>query len=647
MKKTIARILLMTVLPCFAAGCESFLDVQHYVKDMTQYDSVFVKRTTTEQWLWDVYSSLDNTPSLSNGYLYYASDESIFVDSDGTCEQYQNCTYSPTNQLFEDRYSALYTGIRTASIFIHNVYKCEELSQVNRERMEGEARFLRAFFYFTLVSQYGPVPLVPDEGQDISLSYEELALPRAPMDQLVEFMVADLERAARVLPTEYSTSYVGRVTQGAALALRAKVLLYAASPLYNGNTDMFEVRDDQGNSLISQTVNVSKWARAAAAAKEVIDLGFYELYFAKKTEATIPLASNVPTDDFPNGAGNIDPYQSYRELFDGDVPITINNEFIFARLGGAANPNILVNNSFPYSHRGVNKMGTTMKQVNAYYMRDGRDRNQSSEEYPYYTSGFTDGETGDPFVPANCHRMWLNREPRFYASIAYNGCVWENATADASLQNFRCNYYRSGADGKTLSRPYNYPPTGIGILKFYNPEDSWDEAGRQTHKAHPIIRYADVLLWYAEALNELPDGETYTYSSVLTGTPITITRDVSEMRRAFSQVRFRAGLPDLGDAEYQSADTFRDRLKRERQIEFFMEGARYFDLRRWKDAEVEENTPVTGMNVDMQGTQTQRERFYVETPVQLNKVFMQKMYLWPFSYTEMQRNARLTQNPGW
>ena len=156
-----------------------------------------------------------------------------------------------------------------------------------------------------------------------------------------------------------------------------------------------------------------------------------------------------------------------------------------------------------------------------------------------------------------------------------------------------------------------------------------------------------MLLWYAEALNEIPEGAEYTFNNVITDQPIVVRRDVAEMRKAFSQVRFRAGLPDLSDAEYESVATFRDKIKRERRIEFFMEGIRYYDVRRWKDAETDENEPIMGLNVDMKGSGTQKERFYTPTPTQISKVFMAKMYLWPFSDAELQRNTKLTQNPGW
>lgn len=481
--KTIRNIIILSLFALSAARC-SFLDVENYTRDMQQYDSIFLKETTTKQWLWNVYSSLTDAPAFNSGGTFYASDEMVWNDSEQACQKYHNCQYSSSNQLWEDRYAKMYIGIRTASIFIHNVAKCREVSQTEREHMEGEARFLRAYFYYTLLKQYGPVPVVPDEGQDISLDYNELAIPRASMDECVDFIVTDLERAARILPTEYASTWIGRATRGAALALRAKVLLYAASPLFNGNTDLFNLKDNEGRTLIPQEYDASKWARAAAAAKEVIDMNLYTLFTVRKSDDTVPLADNVPTANFPNGAGDIDPYESYAQLFNGETPLTLNNEFIFMRQGGTADVNFFVGRAFPYSHKGSNDMAATLKQVDAYYMRDGRDKDQASEEYPYYTEGFTDGSTNDPFVPSDCHRMWLNREPRFYASIAYNGCIWENGTADQSLQNFRCNYYRAGQDGKQLSRPYNYPLTGIGIRKPTTPTiRGTREAARPTNRS--------------------------------------------------------------------------------------------------------------------------------------------------------------------
>ena len=344
--KTIRNIIILSLFALSAARC-SFLDVENYTRDMQQYDSIFLKETTTKQWLWNVYSSLTDAPAFNSGGTFYASDEMVWNDSEQACQKYHNCQYSSSNQLWEDRYAKMYIGIRTASIFIHNVAKCREVSQTEREHMEGEARFLRAYFYYTLLKQYGPVPVVPDEGQDISLDYNELAIPRASMDECVDFIVTDLERAARILPTEYASTWIGRATRGAALALRAKVLLYAASPLFNGNTDLFNLKDNEGRTLIPQEYDASKWARAAAAAKEVIDMNLYTLFTVRKSDDTVPLADNVPTANFPNGAGDIDPYESYAQLFNGETPLTLNNEFIFMRQGGTADLNFFVGRAFP------------------------------------------------------------------------------------------------------------------------------------------------------------------------------------------------------------------------------------------------------------------------------------------------------------
>ena len=667
MKKYILYIL-VGIASWGLASCNGFLDVDQYFNDLYQLDSVFTKRSTTEQWLWKVYSRLDANREICNKMssgFNFASDDLFYGDRTATvpCQSYQNCEYSPSKMLNEDRWGNLYCGIREASTFISNVDQCTELTNDQIEDYKAQARVLRAYFYWMLIKQWGPVPLLPDEGLDINLSYEELSTPRNTYDECVDYIVAEFEEAAIHLEQERSTAYLGMATKGAALAARAKVLLYAASPLYNGNHDLFELKDEAGNPLINQNYDERKWARAAAAAEEVINTGWYELYTVPVSEETVLPPAEVRSREFPYGCGGIDPYESYRQLFNGAIrDMKDNREFIFYRqfnnAGATGGEDLidLVKHSYPHNSGwdGWNTNAVSLKQVDAYYMFDGRDKDNASEGYPYHEDGFITADDADSvykFVNRaseekyQVSRRFGNREPRFYASISFNGCVWEsenaykNQNGTVDIQNKPCNYYRGGENGKTSSEPEFCPFTGIGLFKYYHPDDTWQTSGAvyQTYKVEPTIRYADVLLWYAEALNELT--QEYSFPTYDGRGTVTVSRNVEKMRSAFSQVRFRAGLPDADN--YDDAAQFRVTLKRERQIELFAESARYFDLRRWKDAPTEEVGPI---NI----TSSKREDFYKETVIsRVQKRWMDKMYLWPIPKNETDRNVKLQQNPGW
>ena len=198
-------------------------------------------------------------------------------------------------------------------------------------------------------------------------------------------------------------------------------------------------------------------------------------------------------------------------------------------------------------------------------------------------------------------------EVRFKESVVYYDCSWSN-------------YYPSD------NYPFMYKcrSANSSIIKY---------------------RYADVLLWYAEALNEL-GASTYQIPSWDGTQSYDISRDKNEMSYAISRVRIRGGVPDFGSDVYENADEFRKHLKHERQIELFAENSRYFDLRRWKDAEYEESRQMYGCNAYM----SKKERDLFHTQVinsNLPTTFSRKMYFWPISHDQLRRNLRLTQNPGW
>ena len=659
MKKLVYYILLSISALSFSA-CTDYINVDKYFYDQVSLDSAFSKRIYVDGWLSSAYSVMNKLGEYKEPFRW-ASDDLYHPDM----KEYVEGSYSADKpkgdeNAGESRLWKYYEGIRKASTFLDNVDRCTELTMDEIADMKGQARFLRAYCYWALIRVFGPVPLIPLEGLDADLSYEELSLPRTHFDEIVSFIDTELAETARLLPMRRTVNNLGRPTRGAALGLRARVLLYAASPLYNGNLDFFNVVDNKGNQLISQTYDESKWAKAAAAAKDVIELaktsGLYELYTIAPKIGTLdmyrpPVHPEYSTKDYPDGWANIDPLLSYKSNFDGSVQGSKNPELIFTRTSdGTGTINDWMYQALPRTISGNNRLCVTQKQVNAYAMNDGRTISEAANTGDYVTTGFTTEaySENNPFLPAKVSLMYNKREPRFYASIAYNGSVWEAASAsEPRYRNQQIFYYRGTEDGKQGFKE-ECPLTGMTLKKFYNSEDSRTDGGYVIEKTEMTIRYAEILLIYAEALNELSEGEVYhlkTYSNE----DVEIKRDEDEMRYAIKRIRMRAGVPDYTNETYKNQADFRVKLKRERQVELLGENSmRYFDLRRWKDALTEENQLLQGCNINISDDDTYIADFYKETPVSsVHKVFEQRMYLFPFPTYELKRNVNLTQNPGW
>lgn len=654
------KILLYIFLPIVAGGmfssCSDYLDVDKYFYDQLSIDSAFSKRKYVDGWLSNAFEPIQYITE-GEGMRRWMSDDIVKYEG----RDYQNGNYSAStnNGDSENLLYKAYEAVRKASTFIDNVDRCGELTQVEKADMKGQMRFIRAYAYWSLIRHFGPVPLIPEHGLDVSLSYEELSLPRASLDEIVEFIDQDLVIAARSLPMTRTVNNMGRPTRGAALALRARILLWVASPLMNGNKDLFNVKDNHGRQLVPQEYDESKWAKAAAAAKEVMDLGLYELYTIEPDPDTPeyerpPYNAKYSDKNFPDGWANVDPYLSYKSIFDGTIIGSKNPELIFTRTSrGNEQINHWVSNCMPRTLSGSNLIGVSQKQVDAYYMDNGQTIQEAEATGYYKEDGFTTSSNplnpgGAPFLPANVSWQYAHREPRFYASIAYCGSIWACASAnEAQYRNKQIFYYRDLNDGKQGFKE-DCPLTGIGFKKFVNDEDAFTQGGYRMDKTENTIRYAEMLLIYAEALNELTPGQSYTVEKY-NGETMTVQRDVNEIRSAMKPIRMRAGVPDFDDVVYENQELFRTALKRERQIELVGENCfRYYDLRRWKDALLEENQPLMGCNINISDDVTRIQEFYRPTVVaSMPKVFTQKMYLWPFPVKELKRNVNLTQNPGW
>lgn len=672
----------------FLTSCSDYLDTDKYFKDQQSLEHIFNNKNNTLEWLALSYSRLqgdnieighsDNNPTNfcddmtfnegNNGDRYRKFKLGEYGDG------YSYDTY------YKNSWPWSYVAIRQASVFIHNAHANDELTQDEIDVLIGEAHFLRGYFYWLLIRKYGPVPIMPDEGADFSESYDNLSYPRNTFDECVDFICKDMIEAAKRLPDRRDNLNSARPTKGAALAVRAKVLTYAASPLYNGNTEMADFTDKTGRQLISQQYDERKWAVAAAAGKDFLDYndqaGVYKIHtvgIRKTAEDTSYPTTIIPpkcepysSQNFPDGWADIDPFESYRSVFNGELSMAENEEVIFTRGQNNRTNNLipddqegsveigvkdLVKHQLPNSLGGWNIHGVTQKQCDAYAMADGTpyDREKVMAKYgPGNEFTTINNKALHPYdhLPDNGIYMgYANREPRFYASVAYSGTIWPGAsTTEDRYHNQQIFYYRGEQDGRVNSNE-RWVNTGIGVMKYVHPYDiNVGNNASIRDKADPALRYADLLLLYAEALNNLTTS--YEIASWDGTQTYTISRDVNEMHRGVKPVRMRAGVPDYTDEVYADRDKFFNAIVHERQIEFFAENQRYFDLRRWKIAEEHEAEQIYGCNTLMD----RRNALQFYNPVRVPKLqtsFSRRQYFWPVSWDELRRNKNLTQAPGW
>ena len=244
-------------------------------------------------------------------------------------------------------------------------------------------------------------------------------------------------------------------------------------------------------------------------------------------------------------------------------------------------------------------------------------------------------------ISQGTYLAYTNREPRFYVNIGYSHAWWAmGSTTESAKKNVNIDYWNGANSGKNHSNNNVYNITGYTSRKYINPQDAMSGSGaRQKDKSFPIIRYAEILLAYAEALNNLTqayeiDGQTY-------------TRDTEAIKYYFNQIRYRAGIPGLTADDLITVEAFNKIVQRERLIELFWEGQRYYDIRRWGIVEDLEREPLMGLNVE----QAEWEGFYQPTVIQYKSIierdFKPKMVWLPLHLDEIRKVSVLDQNTGW
>lgn len=583
MKHYFQKYIIIGFSLCTLFSCKKYFD--QVPDDRITIEEVFQKKGPSEQYLANIYSHIEdpanqyarmpwagNSDELENAWARY----DVFKMNIGN--------WTPTSN-YNDIWGNYYQGIRSASYFINHIDGNQEILRLNGQELidqyKAEARFLRAYLYFCLMRQYGPVVLVGEKELPFDVPTENVQLPRSSFDECADYVATELDAAAAALPVmPVDDRSYGRATKGVALALKSRLLLYAASPLYNGNADYAGLKNKDGKQLISQVFNKEKWKKAADAAKAVIDLGAYNLY----------------------SLGN-DPVKTYNDVF----LLSYNSEVIFSRRNNELYWWDV--NSSPRAAGGYAGVAPTQELVDAYFMKDGLPISKS----PLYNeSEFTNG----------IYNMYLNREPRFYASVLYHGATFKggNITNPRAL-----NFFRNASDGK-YEGTEDFTHTGYLVHKNVSPNTN-SVTGQSDKRGYILFRLGEIYLNYAEALNEYGDNQL-------------------EMLKYINLIRKRAGIPLYGEGDNALAvpadkNSMREAIQAERRIELAIEGHRWFDIRRWKIAR-NIMKPVHGMNVDG----TNADDFFRRT--QVNSRVWRDAYNWfPIPQYEIDRSKLVVQNPGW
>lgn len=653
----------------------NYLDVDHYFEATFKEDSIFHSQVNAEGYLWNTPQGFPDPGNIwGNSWNpgETASDEITvkWQTSEFWGARFTVGAISATNVPNWHLWYDMYMIINRCNKMLLNVDNVGDMTDSDRRQYKAYVHFMRGYAYYHLLMNWGPIINVGDEVMPTDKSAEFYNLERRTYDESVDYICQEFGEALKGLPMpqQQSMNYFERPTKGAALALIARLRLFQASPLFNGGTAARRCfgdwkRKSDGKDYVNQTPDPARWAVAAAAVKQVIDMDYYSLYtVAKSKEAPYPLDESVPTADFPNGAGNIDPFHSFADMFNGEGIPKVNKEIIWGveRSNGVTG---YTRHSFPVKYQGWGGMSVPQRVVDCFLMKDGK----TVQESPLYDGNLenTTARTenlGDYVLMQGVPRMYANRSARFYASIGFPGRYWQMNTASADKQYVNKQFWYSNDDAEAGkagagNNPNDYCITGYVPVKYIHPDDSYSKANGSAVIAKPfaIIRYAEVLLEFVEAMNNVTAATTVqTYDITGNLIDVSIRRDEDLMRSYFNQIRYRVGLPGVEDAVLADRDAFDKVIKNERQVELFNEGYRYFDTRRWGTFLEEDarSSNWRGLDVNRDRDNTNGNGGFWNL-VQINeqnirdRVAKPQMVFLPLSHSELLKVPNMDQNKGW
>ncbi|WP_346820857.1 RagB/SusD family nutrient uptake outer membrane protein [Rapidithrix thailandica] len=615
-------------------SCQNYLDV--VPDNVATIDHAFSDRVQARKYLFTCYSflpgfaSLYQNPAFLGGDEFWVNGEQFrrrFSSVQSIAQGVQNAN-EPYMNYYEGSNGAssnLYRGIRVCNTFIERIDEVEDIEAYEKAVWKAEAKFLKAYYHFFLMRMYGPVPLA-DQNIPVSASPDQVKIFRGNFDECVTFVSGLLDEAAEDLPKVImnQNEEMGRITKPIALAVKAKLWTMAASPLFNGNPDYAAFINKNGEKFFGAYEH-KKWEKAVEACREAIRVAeeaghiLYEFQdqagsFTEFTKRKLSLRGRVTEswnpeiiwgDSKGNGATNDFQRFSQARLVNG----------IYDAIQQALSPTLRIARQFYTKHGVPMEEDKTWVGKNVYGLRVAAPEEahvvKPGEEVPEFH---------------------FNREPRFYADLAFDRSVWFGQ----GVLDENTPYYVFARANEVSGKKdiYAYSITGYFPKKLVYYKNAFNGTNYSlVQYAFPVIRLADLYLLYAEALNEYEGAPT------------------PEVYEFVDKVRARAGLKGVVESWQKytmdpskptTQEGMREIIHRERLIELCFEGQRFWDLRRWKLAEEYLNAPIQGWNIE----EKSKEGYYQVLDL-YEQSFSPKEYLWPFKTFTLTVNTNLVQNPGW
>ena len=631
MKRNILYILVFSLT---LSSCDEYLDI---VPDQTQeLDLLFDREESAYNALATCYSYLPKNDDLYSSYVTATDALTTPVAKETAGIRLMKGLQSASNPLMSywsgyERHGSLWRGIRSCNILIENMDNVVDMTQEEKDSWKAEAQFLKAYYHFTLLKYYGPIPIT-DVNLPISANDQEVRVKRNTIDECISYISETIDSAIPNLPLRVlNNNDLGRIDQVIAKAIKSRVLLYAASPLFNGNSEFYSgFVNDEGDHFFNQTYDENKWQLAMDASLDALNTAISQGASLYEFNDTPPVFDEENYEE-----------ESVKKLY--NIRYSIVDRWNDELLWGHSNPvgtnwwqlqagSLMKDPTSSSVEAAWQWVAPTLRSVEMYYTSNGLPIDEDlTFDYTnrYEVTNIGSNQNANAQFAQRTVNLHLNREPRFYASIGFDrgyNRTW------GRLWNLKM---RKGETHGRIANSGDYLITGYALKKIVHPDSEGDGYDKIIQYSWPMIRLAELYLNYAEAANEV-NGPTEEVYSMLNS--IRDRAGINTVEQAWSDATIAATVN-----KHTTKDGLREIIQHERLIEFAFEGHRYNDLRRWKMAEEYLNSPVKGWSVDL----STEDGFYSLRDVGNRSFSSPRDYLHPISINELTINTNLIQNPGW